>query len=84
MGRAVASTKVHEEAAVAAGTIVLVFPLLYLSLALTMTAASILTIQQLSEMGHYRQQFVLLRKLGMVRWEMARALRKQFAIYAKR
>ena len=60
---------------------VFVFPLFYLALALTVTAASILTIQQLSETEHYRQQFVLLRKLGMARREMARALRNQFAIY---
>ena len=57
------------------------FPLFYLALALTVTAASILTIQQLSETEHYRQQFVLLRKLGMARREMGGALRNQFAIY---
>ena len=66
---------------VAAQTAILVFPLFYLALALTMTAAAILTIQQLSETEHYHQQFVLLRKLGMARREMARALRNQFAIY---
>lgn len=65
----------------ASQTTVFVFPLFYLALALTVTAASILTIQQLSETEHYRQQFVLLRKLGMARREMARALRNQFAIY---
>ena len=57
------------------------FPLFYLSLALTMTAAAILTIQQLSEAERYKQQFTLLRKLGMARQEMACALRDQFAIY---
>lgn len=65
----------------AASTTILVFPLFYLSLALAMTAASILTIQQLSETERYRQQFVLLRKLGMSQREMDRALRSQFAIY---
>ena len=75
------STKAYEDAMVAAQTAILVFPLFYLALALTMTAAAILTIQQLSETEHYHQQFVLLRKLGMARREMARALRNQFAIY---
>ena len=51
------------------------------ALALTMTAATILTIQQLSESGHYRRQFELLRKLGMGRREMSKALGRQFAIY---
>ncbi len=46
-----------------------------------MTAATILTIQQLSETERYRRQFQLLKKLGMDRREMARALRNQFAIY---
>lgn len=46
-----------------------------------MTAATILTIQQLSEAERYQQQFFLLRKLGMPRREMAKALRTQFAIY---
>lgn len=58
-----------------------VFPLFYLALALTMTAATILTIQQLSESERYRRQFALLQKLGMARREMAKALRDQFAIY---
>ena len=62
-------------------TAIVVFPLYYLALALTMTAATILTIQQLSEAGRYRRQFELLRKLGMDRRDMAAALRNQFAIY---
>lgn len=66
---------------VAWSTVMLVFPLCFLALALTMTAATILTIQQLSESERYRRQFELLRKLGMERREMARILRKQFAIY---
>ncbi|MDE6934809.1 MAG: ABC transporter permease, partial [Oscillospiraceae bacterium] len=48
---------------------------------LSMTAATILTIQQLSETTRYGQQFRLLQKLGMDRREMARTLRNQFAIY---
>lgn len=75
------STKADEDAQVAAMTSISVFPLFFLALALTMTAATILTIQQLSESEHYRRQFELLRKLGMDRREMAAALRTQFAIY---
>ena len=62
-------------------TALTVLPLYYLALALTMTAATILTIQQLSESRHYRRQFDLLEKLGMDAREMAKALRTQFAIY---
>lgn len=58
-----------------------VFPLFYLALTLAMTAATVLTVQQLSETGRYRRQFELLRKLGMDRLEMRRALFGQLAIY---
>lgn len=58
-----------------------VFPLYYLALILTMTTVTILTIHQLSEMNRYRQQFILLRKLGMERLEMVKALRAQFTVY---
>ena len=58
-----------------------VFPLYYLALVLAMTAATILTVQQLSETDRYRRQFELLRKLGMDGTEMGRALRRQFALY---
>ncbi len=74
-------TKANEDAQVAVQTALLVFPLFYLALALTMTAATILTIQQLSETDRYRRQFALLRKLGMAQREMAQALGHQFAIY---
>ncbi len=74
-------TRASEKAEEAAQTVLFVFPLFYLALALTMTAATILTIQQLSETGRYRQQFQLLQKLGMGRREMAKALGRQFAIY---
>jgi len=70
-----------EEAEAAAQTAVAAFPLYYLALALTMTAATILTIQQLSESDRYRRQFELLRKLGMDRRDMLKALRTQFTIY---
>ena len=74
-------TRASEKAEEAAQTVLVVFPLFYLALALTMTAATILTIQQLSETERYRRQFQLLQKLGMDRREMARTLRNQFAIY---
>lgn len=68
----------EEAAAMTAST---VYPLYYLALVLAMTAATILTIQQLGEARHYRQQFALLGKLGMDRGEMGKALRTQFTIY---
>ena len=74
-------TKASEKAEEAAQTVLVVFPLFYLALALTMTAATILTIQQLSETERYRRQFQLLQKLGMDRREMAKALGRQFTIY---
>ena len=75
------STRAQVEAEVASQTALCVFPLYYLALALTMTAATILTIQQLSETERYKRQFALLQKLGMGRREMARTLRTQFSIY---
>jgi len=75
------NTRTQVEEAVASQTALCVFPLYYLALSLTMTAATILTIQQLSETQRYRRQFTLLQKLGMGRREMAKALRTQFAIY---
>ena len=75
------TTRANEETEVASQTALIVFPLYYLALSLTMTAATILTIQQLSETERYRRQFLLLQKLGMDRREMAKALRNQFAIY---
>lgn len=59
----------------------MVFPLFYLALTLAMTAATVLTVQQLSEAGRYHRQFELLRKLGMDYPEMRRALFRQLAIY---
>lgn len=81
LGYGFVSTKANEAAQVAVQTALLTFPMFYLALALAMTAATILTIQQLSETERYRSQFTLLRKLGMDRQEMARALGHQFAIY---
>lgn len=58
-----------------------IFPFFYLALTLAMTAATVLTVQQLSEARHYRRQFELLRKLGMDSREIRRALFRQLAIY---
>ena len=80
-GYAFVSTRANEAAQVAVQTALLVFPMFYLALALSMTAATILTIQQLSETERYRRQFILLRKLGMARQEMEHALGRQFTIY---
>ena len=75
------TSRASEERDAASQTALFVFPMFYLALALTMTAATILTIQQLSETERYRRQFALLRKLGMARRDMAQALGRQFAIY---
>lgn len=74
-------SRASVEAENAAMYAVIVFPLYYLALVLTMASATILTIQQLSETGRYRRQFELLRKLGMDRREMKRTLIRQFAIF---
>lgn len=74
-------SKAAEQAEAASMIAMTVFPLFYLALVLTMTAAAILTMQQLSESERYRQQFALLRKLGMDEREMAKALRTQLAVF---
>ena len=74
-------TRTSEINEMALSTAILVFPLYFLALALSMTAASILTIQQLSESNRYHRQFELLRKLGMERRDMIKALRTQSIIY---
>ncbi|WP_295580518.1 FtsX-like permease family protein [uncultured Oscillibacter sp.] len=74
-------SKAAAEAENAAMYAVIVFPLFYLALVLTMVSATILTIQQLSDTDRYRRQFQLLEKLGMDRREMRRTLNRQFAIY---
>lgn len=71
----------QEERDAATWTAMMVFPLYYLALVLTMTSATILTIQLLSESGRYQRQFRLLQKLGMDQQEMAGTLRKQFTVY---
>lgn len=65
-------SKADQETEAASMSAMVVFPLYYLALVLTMTAATILTVQQLSETDRYRGQFALLRKLGMDRREMRR------------
>jgi len=65
----------------AAWSAMTVFPFFYLALILAMTAATVLTVQQLSEARRYRRQFELLRKLGMDRGEMRGVLFRQLTIY---
>ena len=74
-------SRAYEESEMASFIAMTVFPLYFLAIALMMTTVTILTIQQLSEAKHYRQQFLLLGKFGMDRQEMGKALRKQFALY---
>lgn len=73
--------KSDQEAEMASMMVMVVFPLYYLALVLTMAAATILTLRQLSERNRYRQQFLLLYKLGMEQREMVKALKTQFTIY---
>ena len=74
-------SKAAVQAEQASSYAMIVFPLYYLALVLTMVSATILTIHQLSEAGRFRRQFGLLGKLGMEAREMKRVLRRQFAIY---
>ena len=67
-------SKADQETEAASMSAMVVFPLYYLALVLTMTAATILTVQQLSETDATGDSFALLRKLGMDRREMRRAL----------
>ena len=71
----------HEDRNRAVLTAAIVFPLYYLALILTMTAAAILTVQQLAETARYQRQFSLLNQLGMERRDMKSALRRQLAVY---
>ncbi|WP_343210170.1 ABC transporter permease [Anaerolentibacter hominis] len=59
----------------------IVFPLYYLALVLTMVAATILSIQLLSESKRYRHHYDLLHNLGMDSRDMKRSLFRQFAIF---
>lgn len=65
----------------AAMSALVVFPLFYLALVLVMVAATILTIQFLSDAEKYRRQYAILRDLGMDMREIRRALNRQFAIF---
>ncbi|MCC8023676.1 MAG: ABC transporter permease, partial [Clostridiales bacterium] len=61
--------------------VLIVFPLYYLALILMMTAATILTTQQLSDASKYRYQYQTLRKLGMEERRIRRTVRRQMAVY---
>lgn len=73
--------RAHEERDKASFIAMTVFPLYFLAIALMMTTAAILTIQQLAEAKHYKRQFLLLWKLGMDGREMKKAMFGQFALY---
>ncbi|MDR0948857.1 MAG: ABC transporter permease [Lachnospiraceae bacterium] len=60
---------------------IIVYPLFYLALVLTMVAASILTIQLLSESNRCKQQYTLLRNLGMEQREIERSFSRQCALF---
>ena len=60
---------------------VIIFPLFYLALILTMAIATILTIQLLSDVNRYRDQFRLLGQLGQAPEDMRKSVKTQFAIY---
>lgn len=59
----------------------IVFPLFYLALVLIMVAATILTVQFLSDAAKYRRQYAILDDLGMDRRDIRRALNRQFALF---
>ncbi len=71
----------EEQRTAASVCAMLVFPLFYLAIVLTMAAATILTIQLLSDVNRYRKQYGLLHSLGMDGGDMLRALRRQFLLY---
>lgn len=74
-----AKTAIRDENATLYAMIV--FPLFYLALVLTMVAATILTTQILSDTDRYRRQFNLLHKLGMAKKDMEKALLRQFTLF---
>lgn len=57
------------------------FPLFYIAIVLTMTAATILTVQFLSQSNRLRKEFLLLHKLGQSKKDMVKALRWQFTLF---
>lgn len=59
----------------------IIFPLFYLALVLTMVAATILTTQLLSDADKYKRQYSLLRNLGMSKEDMKQALSQQFTLF---
>lgn len=59
----------------------IVFPLFYLSMILTMVAMTILTTQLLSDAGRYKKHYAMLNNLGMDRKDMIQAIRRQFTVF---
>lgn len=74
-------SKAQVERENASMSAMVVYPLYYLALVLTMVAATILTIQLLSETDRYKRQYTLLGNLGMDHREMERSLSRQFALF---
>lgn len=72
-------TAIREENATLYAMIV--FPLFYLALVLTMVAATILSTQLLSDTNRYRREFQLMHKLGMAKKDMENALLRQFTLF---
>lgn len=60
---------------------IIVFPLFYLAIILTMVAVTILTVQLLSDMSGYRRMFELLNKLGQSREDKKKTLNRILRIY---
>lgn len=74
-------SKAQVERENASMSAMIVYPLYYLALVLTMVAVTILTIQLLSETERYKRQYTLLENLGMDHREMERSLSRQFALF---
>jgi ABC-type antimicrobial peptide transport system, permease component len=59
----------------------IIFPLFYLALILTMTAMTILTVQMLSETNRYKKMFALLNKLGQSKKDERKTINKILGTY---
>lgn len=59
----------------------IIFPLFYLALILTMTAMTILTVQMLSETNHYKKMFTLLNKLGQSKKDERKTINRILGTY---
>ncbi|MDQ0359741.1 ABC transporter permease [Breznakia pachnodae] len=64
-----------------ASTIIFVFPLYYIALIMIMVAATILSIQHLSEISKNKYRYQTLYKLGVDKGSLRKTMRKQLGIY---